>query len=190
MVMGMTATDIYDSMLAAAEGDLRKANTNVELREADLARVRAAHDDALEQQAKMEATVAWLRERARGQSEEPAVIQAAQPVFASAPDVTPTPGGTLFGKPMPEVTNTGLCLRALEQLGKPATTKEIREKIRELGHELGQDQVRGSLKYLAGRGDSPVENPETGVWLLRRGSQTSQGGATVHPLNSSATRRL
>jgi hypothetical protein len=183
----MTTAEKYGDLLAVAEADLRRANTNVEVREADVARAQAACAEARDQQAKMRATCDWLRERLSEVSDEEAAVdsQAAQPEPAPA-QVTksvPVPSGTLFGKPIPEVTNTGLCLRALEQLGKPATTREIREKVRELGHQLDQDQVRGSLKYLAGRKDSWVENPEKGVWLLRREDGTGPMRATVPTIN-------
>ncbi len=171
-------------MLAAAEADLRKANTNVELRQADVERAQAACTEAREQLAMMEATCAWLRDRLRElPAEDDAVVaEAAEPTPAEATKPAPAPAGTLFGKPMPEIPNTQLCLRALEQIGKPATTREVRDKVRESGHQLDQDQVRGSLKYLAGRKDSLVENPEPGVWLLRKDS----GTATVMLLNSAA----
>lgn len=179
-------TGMHGDMLAAAEADLKKANTNVDLRRADVDRAQAAYADAREQQAKMQATCDWLRERLGDHREEATVVPDSGPTPAATSKPALAPTGMLFGKPMPEVTNTGLCLRALEQLGKSATTKEIREKIRELGHELDQGQVRGSLKYLASRRNSPVENPESGVWLLRRSSETPSAGATVLPLNNAA----
>jgi hypothetical protein len=184
----MTTAEKYGDLLAAAEADLRKANTNVEVREADVARAQAAYADAREQQTKMQATCDWLRERMHEVSGEEATVlaPAAETAPAHVTKSVPGPSGTLFGKPMPEVTNTGLCLRALELLGKPATTREIRAKVRELGHELDQDQVRGSLKYLAGRKDSPVENPEMGVWLLQRSDGTAPSGASAGQMNGTA----
>jgi hypothetical protein len=160
------------AMLAAAETDLRKAATNMELRQADVDRAQAAYGEAREQLARMEATCAWLRDRLpEVPAEEDAVVaEAAEPKPADVTKPASTPTGTIFGKPMPEVTNAQLALRALEQIGKPATTREVRQKIREFGHERDQEKVRGSLKYLAGRKDGLVENPEPGVWRLRKES--------------------
>ena len=61
--MSMNMTAMYAQMLEEAEADLRKANTNVELREDDMRTAQAAHAAAREQQAKMQATCDWLRER-------------------------------------------------------------------------------------------------------------------------------
>ncbi len=179
----MNKIEMYSEALKEAEADLKKANMNVELRQADVDRAQAACADAREQQAKIQGTCDWLRERLRDQPDEEAAVASA-PRLASLP-ATPAaksvPGltapsashGMLFGKPMPEVTNTGLCLRALEQLGKPSTTKEVREQIERDGHKLDQGQVRGTLKYLAGRKDAQVENPESGVWVFRPTSEAA-----------------
>ena len=182
----MTTTAMYTEMLREAEADLRKASTNVELRQADVDKAQAAYASAREQHAKMQATCEWIRERLRDRPEEAASAAAAQPTLAAAANPVPAPTGTLFGKPMPEVTNTSLCVRALEQLGTSATTKEVREQIRKDGHELSQGQVRQTLKYLADRKNPPVENPEPGVWLLARSAVVPLADATVLPLNNTA----
>jgi hypothetical protein len=182
MAMTMTEREMLVKTLQDAEADLRRKITNVELRQVDVDRAEAAYADAVEKQAVVQNTCDWLRERLRELPEarlralpdepaqEAATAPPSEPASNPAAQLAPAPVGTLFGRPMPEVTNTGLCIRALEQIGQAATTKEVREKIRELGHELNQGQVRGSLKYLAGRRNSPVENPEPGIWLLRRAS--------------------
>src|SRR5580693_10073497 len=127
---------------------LRKANTNVELREEDMRTAQAAHVAAREQQAKMQATYDWLHERLRDLPEEVAATPAAAPTPTPVTKPAPAPTGTLVGKPLPEVTHAELSHRALKHLGKSVTTKQVREQIREFGHELDQQQVRSSLKYL------------------------------------------
>lgn len=171
----MIADTGMNAMLAAAEADLRKAYTNAELRQADVERAQTAYAEARDQLAKMEATCGWLRDRVQEPPIEDDAVVAEVPSPPPAETAKPAlvPAGTLFGKRMPEITNTQLCLRALEQIGKPATTKEVRMKVREFGHQLDQDQVRGSLKYLAGRKDGLVENPESGVWRLRKDGETA-----------------
>lgn len=181
----MTMTAMYTQMLEDAEADLRKANMNVELREQDVQRAQTAHVAAREQQAKMQATCDWLRERLRDLPEEAATAPAPQPTPAPIAKPAAASTGTLFGRPVPEVTHAELCRNALEHLGKSARTREIREQIREFGHELDQGQVRSALKYLARRRGSGVENPEPGVWLLRPDGEAASTDATVLPLNAS-----
>jgi hypothetical protein len=166
------------AMLEAAEADFRKALTNVELKESELARAHAAHAQAQEQLARMEATCAWLRERAQELSTEDdaGAVEAPESVSAEAAKPGAAPTRKRFGKPVPEITNSDLCVRALEQIGKAATTRDVREKIREFGYELDQEQVRGSLKYLAGRKDGIVQNPQPGVWLLRKEGTAAPSG--------------
>jgi hypothetical protein len=189
--MELTEREMLVKTLQGAEADLRKKTTNVELRLEDVNRAQAAYEDAISKQVMVQNTCEWLRERLRDLPDEPgeeaiAATVTSRPTAAPATKSASALAGTLFGKPIPEITNTGLCLRALEQIGKSATTKEVREQIGDLGHALNQGQVRGALKYLAGRHDSPVENPEPGVWLLQRSGEPTPAVGTVLQLNNAA----
>ena len=88
----------------------------------------------------------------------------------------------LFGKPMPEVTLTQLCVDALERFGRPANTKQVREKLARDGHEYGQGQVRATLKYLSTKPNAPVECIKPGVWQLREAG--AQAPLTPEPLTA------
>lgn len=204
--MELTEREMLVKTLQDAEADLRKKTTYVELRMTDVDKAQAALEEALEKQVMVQNTCDWLRERINDFPDErdreakaaltprPALepIMESEVSAGTAPaDVPPgtaqkgpASAGVLFGKPIPEVTNTGLSLRALEQIGTTATTTEIREKISESGHVLSQSQVRGALKYLAGRHDAPVENPEPGVWRLRRDTQPVPADANGSKLSN------
>jgi hypothetical protein len=167
-------------MLQKAEEDLQAARANVSLTEAEIERARLANVAAIEQLTHMEATCEWLRQLLRDHPEEPVGTQTAEPKSApageqaaSSPvqgrDEAPAPVPVLFGKPVPEVTQTDLCLYALERLDRPVTTKEIREFLQKEDHQFSQAQVRSTLKYLANRRKpSLVESTQPGVWRLRR----------------------
>jgi hypothetical protein len=179
-------------MVAEAEVDLRKADSEVELTQAEIERAQEANAAARQRQANMRATYDWLRQRLKDHPDDKPSASVAEPTptevkqpepqvklpeseraqkSKSAPvaDARIAPSTRkVFGKPVPEVTLSSLTLEALEQLGRAATTAEVRLKLRENGHPYDQGQVRHSLKYLTRKQSSGVENPRVGVWQLRR----------------------
>ena len=79
-----------------------------------------------------------------------------------------TPPATRFGKPVPELAQTDLCLRALENLGGTATNKQIRDRLVRDGHDVDLDKVRSTLKYLSRKKPPPVQTDVgSGLWRLR-----------------------
>lgn len=154
-------------IMARAEADLKDAEAAAV---AAQARAEAAQADATvaAQRAKeMRAVLEWLRAQSEPQTPtEPSGVAQGQP-------------GTRFGRPVPETSNTDLALRALESFGRPATTKEIRSRLAQDGHILNHEQVRGALKYLAGKKhDAPVATtPGSGLWQLR----STRHSATFRP---------
>lgn len=176
-------------MLREAEADLRKADSEVELTQAEIERAQEANAAARQRQADMRATFDWLRQRLKDhpddlsasvaeststQVKQTASIPAQESDSAVVADsqVAPT-SRKVFGKPVATVTLSSLTQEALEKLGRAAKTSEIRIKLLEDGHQYDQDQVRHALKYLARKKSSPVENPQPGVWQLRRNGATS-----------------
>jgi hypothetical protein len=177
-------------MLREAEADLRKADSEVELTQAEIQRAQEANAAARQRQANMRATYDWLSQRLKDHSDDDlsaSVAESTSPQVkqtASIPaqesdsavvadsQVAPT-SKRVFGKPVPQVTLSSLTEEALEKLGRAATTREVRIKLQEDGHQYDQDQVRHALKYLARKKSSPVENPKLGVWQLRRTEATS-----------------
>lgn len=156
----MTDISILAEMVAKAEADLRAADSDAEVAKAEVERATAAYGAARQHQANMRATLEWLRIQHRDHSMLPATV----------PEVThlrpAKPGRTLFGKPAPRVSQADLCLQALEELGRPATTTEVRDKLAAGGHQYETAQVRSALKYLTRKKDAPAESIKPGVWRL------------------------
>jgi hypothetical protein len=168
--MDITVTDL----LKRAQAEAQEATA---AREAAQARAAAAVADANAAVAHEEAThktVAWIQQ----QTTEPAA-----PVERTEQaDRVPAPTATRFGRPVPEVPQTELCRRVLEDLGRPASTREIRDRLARDGHELSQSQVRSTLKYMARKPSFGVETETgSGVWRLQRSSAAApfQGDGAV-----------
>jgi hypothetical protein len=157
----------WEDMLAKAEADLRAADADVEITQAELEKATAANAAAIERQANMRATREWVRQlRPSGEPVAPGA-----PATRPAPARTPAAAGTtrkLFGKDMPVTPLTQLSMETLEKLNRSASTKQVRESLARDGHEYSQSQVRGALKYLAGKKNPPIESTKPGVWRLRR----------------------
>jgi hypothetical protein len=106
--------------------------------------------------------------------------QATEPAAPAEPAGQAPATATRFGHPVPPVTNNELCLRVLTALGRPATTREIRERLARDGHEMSQMQVRSTLKYMARKPHFGVTTETgSGVWRLQnppfRGGDTMTG---------------
>lgn len=148
--------NIPADLLARAIADLKEAEA---ASTAANARAEAAQADAAakkEHLKEMRAVVEWVRARSEAQ---PPAEPAASPQDATA---------TRFGRPIPEISNTDLSLQGLEKLGRTASTREISDQVKRDGHDLSPAQVRGALKYLAKKPNSPVETtPGSGLWRLR-----------------------
>ena len=173
--MGLSASQV----LQKAEDDLQKATDRVELKQAEMERARVALADALEHQTKMQAAHEWVRQALQDQPEESEQAERTEPISVSGPQES-IPGFSQdqaessnliparFGKPVPEVSQTELCLYALNRLDRAVTTAEVREFLQQEGHDYNQAQIRATLKYLANRRKpSLVDNIQPGVWRLR-----------------------
>jgi hypothetical protein len=145
-------------IMARAEADLRDAEASAVAAQARADAAQADADSAAKRATEMRAVLGWLR--AQSESRPPAEASGSGQEQQS---------GLRFGRPIPDTSNTDLCLQVLESFGRAATTKEIRNRLAQEGHDLSQEQVRGALKYLAGKKtDSPVETtPGSGLWRLR-----------------------
>jgi hypothetical protein len=195
-------------MVMEAEADLRNADSEVELTQAEIERAQEANAAARQRQANMRATYDWLSQRLKDHPDDkpstavgeltPTKVTQPEPRVklpeserAQTPESDPVAEARIapstrkvFGKPVPEVTLSSLTVEALEQLGRAATTAEVRLKLQENGHQYDQGQVRHSLKYLARKQSSGVENPRVGIWQLRRSGARSLG--PVGPAESPA----
>jgi hypothetical protein len=147
-------------IVARAEAQLKDAEAAAV---AAQARADAAQADAaVAAQRAKEMRVVW--EWLRTQSESPSPAESS----GSAQELA----AMRFGRPVPETANTDLCFRALETFGRPATTREIRDRVVQAGHDLEVGQVRGAMRYLARKSTSPVETtPGSGLWRLRDAQQ-------------------
>lgn len=150
-------------MIQRAEADLRTAEADVDVTHADVDRAQAALAAARDRHASMRATLNWLRQLG-DQPEEDDQAKTPEPVL----DAEPVLVEERFGKPVPAVTQSDRCLQALERLGRPSTTTEIRENLAHQGYVYDQSQVRSAMKYLARKRSALVENPRTGMWRLTR----------------------
>ena len=154
--MDVTVSEI----LQRAQAQAKEAAAAREAADARAAAAVAEADAALEHEKAMQTTLAWLQQQATA-AERP-IERAQQTERVSAPTAT------RFGRPVPEVTQTERCLRVLQALGRPASTKEIRDRLARDGHEFSQMQVRSTLKYMARKPSFGVETESgSGVWRLR-----------------------
>lgn len=152
-------------MITRAEADLKDAEA---ASAAAQARAEAAQADAVtaaQRTKEMRAVLDWLRVQS-----EDSLTPPAEPT-GQAQDQP----AMRFGRPVPENATTDLCVRALESFGRPATTRQIRDRLARDGHELTVAQVRGAMRYLATKkNSSPVETtPGSGLWRLRSGQQAA-----------------
>ena len=155
---------------AKAEADLRAAEVRYEAAHSRAVAAQADEAAELENLNRMRAATDWVRGL-----DQPTVppSPAAQ---AERPETQPQ---TRFGKPVPEVALTELCVRALESFGRQASTTQLRERLSVEGHEFTQTQVRGAMKYLSLKKPPIVETSKgTGVWRLSRQAKTSATGFT------------
>ena len=159
--MDVTVSEI----LKRARAEAQEATAAREAAQARAAAAVADADAAVEREKAALAVQAWVEQQATAPA-APAE-QAAQ---------EPAPAATRFGRPVPEVTNTDLTLQVLEDLGRPASTKEIRERLAKDGHELTQTQVRSTLKYLARKPAYGVTTESgSGVWRIDRSALNGAG---------------
>jgi len=157
----MASTEIeWSDVLLKAAADRDAANSEVERLRAEAARINAALANAEQAADRMEATYSWLTSVPSGHGQNRG-LGAHTGIAAQA---------QRFGKPIPETANTDLCVRALAKLGGRAKTVPIREYLARQGHELTQEQVRGSLKYLSKKKPNPpVLIVGIGEWAIAPG---------------------
>jgi hypothetical protein len=159
--MDVTVSEI----LKRARAEAQEATAAREAAQARAAAAVADADAAVEREKAALAVQSWVEQQAT------APAPPAEPTGEA-----PAPVATRFGRPVPEVTNTDLTLQVLEDLGKPASTTEIRERLAQDGHELTQTQVRSTLKYLARKPAYGVTTePGSGVWRIDRSALNGAG---------------
>jgi DNA topoisomerase IA len=166
-------------MIRQAEADLKKADTDVDVTDADVHRAQQANAAAKQRQVNMRATLSWLRQQAEHaeQAEQARIVEPTHVEQALVEEQAVIQ--ERFGKPVPEVKQSDLCLMALEHLGRPSTTTEIREYLQREGYTYDQSQIRSALKYLGRKKSAPVESPRTGVWRLTRPNPPELPTATM-----------
>jgi len=149
--------DGVTEIMKQAEADLKEAETASSAAQSRAIAAQADADAARERVREMRAVRDWL------QLHSPS----ARP--PNQAERTETPPQTRFGKPVPEVSQTELCVRALESLGGTATNRQIRDRLARDGNDFNLDQIRGTLKYLSRKTPPPVETDAgSGLWRLRR----------------------
>ena len=60
--------------------------------------------------------------------------------------------------------HSDLCLEALREFGRPASSTEIRERLSQRGHQFTAEQTRGTMAYLLRK--QRVVRTAPGVWTL------------------------
>jgi hypothetical protein len=74
------------------------------------------------------------------------------------------------------VTQSDLLVETLKESGRPTTSMEIRQRLRQRGHELTAEQTRGGLAYLLRK--ERVVRTAMGVWALPEHATTARNGAS------------
>ncbi|SRR6266568_6642185 len=136
-------------MKQRADADLRMAEAEAAVADAEAAKAEDARAAAHARLAEMRSVSEWI-EKQDG-SQEPA-----------GPGTEPR---MRFGRPVPGVTQGELCLRVLAEMGRPATAKQIRDRLAEEGREFEAAQIRTALKYLSRKG-KVMNAGQQGLWQL------------------------
>jgi hypothetical protein len=143
-------------IMKQAEADLKEAEAASGAAQSRAAAAQADADAARERVREMRAVWDWLQAHDQ---------QAQSPTQTERTD---TPPAMRFGRPVPEVAQTDLCLQALEDLGGTATNKQVRDRLVREGHDVNLDKVRSTLKYLSRKTPPSVETEVgSGLWRLR-----------------------
>lgn len=151
-------------MLRQAEADLDAAKAELAAAQEQVKAAQERAQSALARTQEMQSVWTWLQRHLQPEER----VAAASAASVSAATIRPT----RFGKPVPEVPQTELCLRVLADLGgRSASTKEIRDRLARDGHELSLDQVRATLKYMSKKTPPAVETATgSGIWRLKEGA--------------------
>ena len=156
-----------NDILKQAEADFQAAREELAAAQEQVKVAQEREQTAFARTQEMQAVLDWVQ---RHSPLDTGVTAAPEPSSPTAAEPS-----MRFGKPVAEVSNTDLCLRVLESLGRPATTTEIRERLAREGYDLNQEQIRGALKYLARKAPSPVETSTgSGVWKLKDAGHPSR----------------
>lgn len=147
-------------MIAQAEADFERAEADL-LAAQDQTRVAKEREEHARMRAReMQAVRDWLRT-------QQAVDEQATKATGSPTQLNGSATPMRFGRPVPEVPQTDLCLRVLRNFRRPASTKEVRDRLALEGHEVEVDKVRSSLRYLSTKKPPLVAtNTGTGVWWV------------------------
>lgn len=151
-------------IMRQAEADLKEAEAASNAAQSRAIAAQADADAARERAREMRAVCDWLRVHNQP-TETPTRAEPSERREASAT--------TRFGRPVPEVTQTDLCLQALADLGGTATNRQVRDRLARDGHEVNLDKVRATLKYLSRKTPPPVDTEVgSGLWRLRAAPTT------------------
>ena len=154
-----------NEMLKRAREQAKEATAAREAAQARATAAIADADDAVEHEKSMLAVQAWVEQQATAPASP-----------AGQAEQAPTPTAMRFGRPVAEVTNTELTFRELEDIGRPASTREIRDRLARNGHEFTMMQVRSTLKYMARKPHFGVTTETgSGVWRLNRSALNGAG---------------
>ena len=138
------------------EVELRRLDLDAETKRTDAERAQAEYDAVLTQQVTVRRMLEWARKKQAQQVEEPTL-----------PEDSPVLEAELVSPPQ-----TDLCIRALMQIGRPATTAEIRERLQRAGYQYDQTQLRSAMKYLSRKKipQSRQSDPVRGGFAARKRS--------------------
>ena len=78
----------------------------------------------------------------------------------------------------PQVSQSDLCLGLLGELGRPASSAEVRAQLAEQGHTYDPEQIRAAFAYLLRK--EKVVRVEAGVWALPPREIPAEPGASTY----------
>jgi hypothetical protein len=149
-------------MIKQADDDWQRAQAELTAAQdqvrADAERERAAHMRVGEMQSVRD----WLSARQAVEAKPETPARTKGPARKGNADTK------RLGKAIPEVSQAELCYRVLESIGRPVSSKEVRDQLAGDGHDFNMSQVGDALRYLSRKKPPLAEQlePGSGVWRL------------------------
>jgi hypothetical protein len=147
-----------DDMLSRADNELAAAEAELEAAQQRVAELRT-----IQQGVRLA-----LQRYGRGSTvvHVPAAEQTTPGDDATAKATSRTPQGIrqAGSHPKSEVNQSDLCIETLQEFARPASSAEVRERLRQRGHEYDPEQIRATFAYLLRK--ERVVRVSPGVWAL------------------------
>ena len=159
-----------DDMLRRADAELAAAETELQ----------AAQQRVTELRTIQQGVRLALQRYGRGSTVVPAAERATPGEDAAAMATSKTPQSIreAGSHRRSEVNQSDLCIETLEEFARPASSADVRERLRQRGHEYDPEQIRATFAYLLRK--ERVVRVSPGVWALPSDHSTAgQNGAST-----------